>query len=265
MRLLPFKNNPIGEVRPAYFLQAFNRPVENMQIVSFGRCNFNCPYCKRNGQYIDQNGNIFCSREFTEQEIFTNLDQALKNGNRIRLSGGDPCMHIKDSLSIANYAKQYDQKISIAHNGSSPKFVESIIPFLEYAAIDLKAATPEELNIRAGLTNGTGKKMLENSLLIQTILSNSGILTDVRTCVFSTTTLDDLFKIADMIISSGNINFKFWTIRQYKPVSYINWKPLPNETIDEYINIIASEYPELSIGLRSKWEPGGFKIWNKRS
>lgn len=40
----------INEIRKAYFLQAFNRPVEDMLIISMGACNYSCPYCKRDGQ-----------------------------------------------------------------------------------------------------------------------------------------------------------------------------------------------------------------------
>ena len=262
MRIIPEAGRPAQEVRPAYFLRAFGRPVEEMRIVSFGRCNFNCPYCKRDGQCLDSAGNIITSAEFPEGEVFAALEDAVQKGQRIRLSGGDPCMHLKDSIRIAEWVKERDQKISIAHNGSSPKFVEQMLPNLEYAAIDLKAASPEEFNLRAGLKNGQGKKMLENSLLVQTILANAGIILDVRTCVFSTTTIDDFFRIAELIVKTGNPARKFWTVRTYKPVAGIDWRPLPQETVAEWCQIISASFPELPIGLRAKWEPsGGFQIW----
>ncbi len=261
MRIIPFGGKPATEVRPAYFLRVFGRPVEEMRIVSFGRCNFNCPYCKRGGQWLDSAGNIITSAEFPDGAVFTALEDAVQKGQRIRLSGGDPCMHLRDSMRIAEWAMGKGQKISIAHNGSSPKFVEQLLPYLDYAAIDMKAATPDEFNLRAGLKNGSGKKMLENSIFVQTILANAGIMVDVRTCVFSTTTLDDFFRIAELIVKSGNPACKFWTVRTYKPVAGIDWRPLPQETVKEWCQVISASFPELPIGLRAKWEPSGFQIW----
>lgn len=261
MRLILEQGKGAREVRPAYFLRAFGRPVEEMRIVSFGRCNFNCPYCKRDGQWVDFAGNIVTSAEFPDEAIFAALEDVLQKGQRIRLSGGDPCMHPRDSMRIAEWAREKGQKISVAHNGSSPKFVEWLLPYLEYAAIDLKAATPGEFNLRAGLKNGMGGKMLENSLLVQTILANAGILVDVRTCVFSTTTIDDFFRIAELIVKSGNPAYKFWTVRTYKPVAGIDWQPLPRETCKDWCQAISEAFPELPIGLRAKWEPSGFQIF----
>lgn len=98
MKLIPHNGRAFGEVRKAHFLKVFDRPVELMQIVSFGSCNFHCPYCKRDGQYIDSNGNIYTAKEY---DFNTVLEELLQVDNRIRLSGGDPCMHVKDSLAIA--------------------------------------------------------------------------------------------------------------------------------------------------------------------
>ena len=53
--MLPFAR---PEVRKAYFLQAFGRPVEEMAIFSFGACNYNCPYCKRDGQFKGEGNQI---------------------------------------------------------------------------------------------------------------------------------------------------------------------------------------------------------------
>lgn len=41
----------INEIRKAYFLKAFGREPEDMLIISMGACNYNCPYCKRDGQF----------------------------------------------------------------------------------------------------------------------------------------------------------------------------------------------------------------------
>jgi len=259
--LIPYGGKPAAEVRPAYFLKLFGREIEMMRIISFGRCNFHCPYCKRDGQFVTDKGDIITAGRYKASEIFSLIQESLDKGERIRLSGGDPCVFIKDSMDIARFCAERGQKISIAHNGSSPKFVEMLLPYLDYAAIDLKAADGAEFNMRAGLRNGQGEKMLNNSLRVQEILSNKGVLVDVRTCVFSTTTLDDFLHIAEMVVKHGNVDNKFWTVRVYKPVSGIDWRPLPLETTMEYLDEVSRKFPELRMGLRTKWAPGGFMYW----
>ena len=62
------------EMRKAYFLKAFNMQEEEMAIISFAGCNFKCPYCKRDCQYIDNNGNVIKAREIDMNKIKNIID-----------------------------------------------------------------------------------------------------------------------------------------------------------------------------------------------
>lgn len=232
-----------------------------MRIVSFGRCNFRCPYCKRGGQAVDRDGNIIASREFTDRQVFRALEDALAVNQRIRLSGGDPVMYPAESLKIAKWSYAHGRKISLAHNGSSPEFVRKIMPYLDYAAIDLKAWESGSFCRRAGISREAAQKMLENSLAIQKMLSENGVLVDVRTMVFATTSLCDLLETAHLVDTAGNHRNKFLTFRQYKPVRGLAWQPLEEKILLKYIAIVSAAYPDLLMGLRSKWQKGGFKYW----
>lgn len=262
MKLIPHNGEPFGEVRKAHFLKAFDRAAELMQIVLFGSCNFHCPYCKRDGPYIDASGNIYTAKEYDFEVI---LDKLLQAENRIRLSGGDPCMHVKDSLAIAKAVMDVKgQKISIAHNGSSLSFIKLIAQYLEYAAIDIKASSGEEFAARAGLSNAViGEKMLENSLKVQSFLTQEcKILVDVRTCVFADTTIDDLLKIARMIVSNNDTSMVFWTVRGYNPVEGVDWRKPNHEAILNNLGIVAEMFPKLKIGYRDKWVDANFHYFN---
>lgn len=261
MRIIPDRQGtPCAELRRAHFLAAFCRKVETMRIVSFGRCNFHCPYCKRDGQYVDAAGNIISSGEFPDEVVFAALETALAKGQRIRLSGGDPCMHLRDSLRIAQWAAERGQKLSIAHNGSSPKFVEQMLPYLDYAAIDLKAGDAEEFNFRAGLRNGQGGRMMARSIQVQDMLSRAGVLVDVRTPVFAETTLDDMHRIAELVAADGDVGNEFLTFRAYRPIAGLDW-PVPSpEAVGEMAQEVSRQFPELPIGMRARWK-GGFTIW----
>lgn len=257
VRCLPFKGQVAGEKRKLYFYKAFGIEVKYTRIVSFGACNFACPYCKRDGQFRTPEGNIITSQGFRIEEIMEAVKAAIEAGEVVRLSGGDPVVFPEESLQIAEFAKTFGAKISIAHNGSSPEFCRKMTPYLESAAIDLKAL-PQNFNTVAGLKNGTGAKMFERSLQSQTILSNMGVLVDVRTPIFGTTTLDDLLELAGYIVKSGNVQNKFWTLRLYNPVQGCEFTAPRKETVIWMIGEIKKVYPELKMGLRAKWDPKGF-------
>lgn len=247
------------ELRKAYFLEAFNREVETMAIVSFGRCNFKCSYCKRNGQFTDENGDIIDTVECSLDELKTIIDAEIAKGRRIRLSGGDPCTCIKESVEIAHYIdEKYGKKISIAHNGSYPNLVRFLMPNLDYAAIDLKSPYADEF---ARITDcGNGQEMIERSVLTQKLCTENEVLTDVRTCVFDHTPLQELLDIAKLITAENNLDYLFWTLRLYSPVSGCAYQAPSLEKMKEYIGIIKEKYPTLKIGMRNKWE-GGFAFY----
>jgi len=247
-----------GEVRPLYFYRAFDLEVVDARIISFGACNFACPYCKRDGAFRNDDGSIVAAHEASMDDLFAVCDDAVAHGQVIRLSGGDPVVFPKESLAIAAYvSERYGKKISIAHNGSSPAFAARMAPYLESAAIDLKA-TPEEMNLRCGLSNGTGVKMFGRSCGTQDILSDAGVLVDVRTPIFGTTTLDDMLHLAEAIVRGGRSEFEFWTWRLYKPVRGCDWPAPVQGQVQWMIGEVKRAFPDLKIGLRAKWEPEGF-------
>ncbi|MDD3006779.1 MAG: radical SAM protein [Candidatus Pacebacteria bacterium] len=257
VRFLPFKGQVAGERRKLYFYRAFGMEVLYTRIFSFGACNFACPYCKRDGQFRTAEGNIVTSQDFEMGVVLTAVKTAIEAGEVVRLSGGDPVVFPEESLQIAEFARTLGAKISIAHNGSSPEFCRKMAPYLESAAIDLKAL-PQNFNTVAGLKNGTGAKMFERSLQSQTILSNIGVLVDVRTPIFGTTTLDDFLELAECIVKSGNIQNKFWTLRLYNPVNGCEFTAPRKDTVIWMIGEIKKVYPELKMGLRAKWDPKRF-------
>lgn len=248
-----------GEKRPLYFYKAMGKEIINARIISFGACNFSCPYCKREGNFRSPDGSIISAIDCKIDDLFKVVDLAIKNNEVIRLSGGDPVVFPDASLEIAKRIFTKGGRLSVAHNGSSPNFVKRLIPYnLESAAIDLKG-TIADLGSRAGLKNGTGAKMYERSLETQDLLSSSGVLVDVRTPIFSSTTFDDLIKIAADIVKGGNGENEFWTLRIYKPVVGCDWEPPRNiSSVIWMIKEVKKNFPKLKIGLRAKWEPSGF-------
>ncbi|MBR5939261.1 radical SAM protein [Candidatus Saccharibacteria bacterium] len=254
--MLPFKN---PEVRKEYFLESFGRPVEEMAIFSFGACNYNCPYCKRDGQFKGEGNQILRAQDYAWADVRAHVDRAIASGQRIRLSGGDPCTLPRQALQIAEYVWEcYGEKISIAHNGSSPQLAKTLLPYLEYAAIDLKGSTDASLAYRAGLTFKEGR--IERTLDVIRALTKAGVLVDVRTCVFGDTLLEELAVIRSLLLGiyegKGKI---FWTLRKYNEIASCNFIPGDARKIQEFAEKLAT--PELSVGFRDKWTGATFNIF----
>ena len=259
IRVLPFKGKPLSEVRPAFFLKAFGEKVFDMRIFSFGRCNYACPYCKRDG-YNKENLDIEGSVEINEDEIFKAVDDAITKGQVVRLSGGDPVCFPELSLKILKYVKEKGGITSIAHNGSGPEFVAKLAPYLDFASIDFKASSFEQLGKIAGIDKEMAKTCFVNTIKTIKVLQERGIYTDVRTCVFDDTSYEQLMQIAELFQGKNNSNL-FWTLRTYSPIDTVDKKAKTPEEMSILGKKISERFKDLRIGIRAKWEPSGFQYF----
>ena len=240
------------EIRKAYFLQAFNRETEEMAIISFGGCNFHCPYCKRDCQYIDSEGNVIKTKNVSMLDLKAMIDTECNKGRRVRLSGGDPSVYPKESIEIAKYVKEnYNSKISIAHNGSNYNYVKSIIKYLDYIAMDYKAFYKENLDKITGVKN---PKMYQKEIL--QLCQDNNVIVDVRTPIFEDTTIEELREIARIISQYNNV---FWTLRKYNEVKGCDFKVPTMEYVTELAEQLSKEF-NIKIGTRNYWK-GGFEIF----
>jgi pyruvate formate lyase activating enzyme len=257
--MLPYAGRVASEIRPAYFLQAMGIKPLPMAIFSFGRCNFSCRYCKRRGYFFDKQGNIIDSIDVDTETLFWLVKKHVALGNAIRLSGGDPCVFPGISRALLEYAVSLGGVTSIAHNGSSPDFVQLVLPFLHFASIDVKAASPQELMLITGIHYyKKAQRLLENAYItIESLLQHKKPV-DVRTTVFADTGLEQLEVIARRLKEVADENpLLFWTLRCYSPMPGFERKPPDIEKIKHYARCIAGKYG-IKMGIRSQWEPGGF-------
>ena len=260
IKVLPYKGKPLEEIRPAYFLKAFGEDVLDMRIFSFGRCNYSCPYCKRNG-YNKENLDIEWAVDIDEADFMDKVDEAIDFKEVVRLSGGDPVCYPEFSRKVLKYVKSQGGITSIAHNGSGPEFVKSIAPYLDFASIDFKANNYQELAKIAGISEENAKSSFERTVKTIDILSDFGVYTDIRTCVFDTTKLEDLQEIGKLITQNGKNDNKFWTLRTFSNIEEYEKNPKSKEEMQKLALDLSSDFSKLKIGLRDKWAPGGFSYY----
>lgn len=246
------------ETRRLYFYTAFNLPVAETRIFSFGSCNFECPYCKRMDTFRLPDGSVIDTKSLELNEIFELCDDAMNKSQVVRLSGGDPVMFPKASEAIAHYVIEKGGRFSMAHNGSSLPLAKKLSPYLETAAIDIKAARLK-MGPVIGFNESMGKSSYDRCLQVIEYLISENVLVDVRTPIFQDTTLDDLMSIASDIDSLKRPDKLFWTMRVYKPVDWCNTlQPPGQENVIKMAQIIKDAFPNIKIGMRAKWEPKGF-------
>lgn len=247
------------ELRPLYCYKAFGKKIEDARIISFWACNFSCPYCKRDGNFRNADGSIISASSIKLKDVLRVIDDAIEKDQVVRFSGWDPIAYSQECLFMAEYVQSKGGRFSVAHNWSAPEFIKHLLSlWLESAAIDLKAPR-EEMSLRTGLKNGVWSKMYDRSLETQKIINKAACLLDVRTPIFSTTTLEDLLCMAEDIVAYKDLSKVFWTLRLYKPVSGCEWEPPRNkEFVIWMIQKVKERFPELKMGLRAKWEANGF-------
>ncbi len=279
VRMLAYgRNRKVGqEARPLYFgalispdgtltsqarvpqTNASELPLN--RIISFGECNVACPYCKRGMQFIDQEGNPIVVVNVPLQGIGEIGEGAIQRNETVRFSGGDPIMYQRQVLALAEYYHSvHGKKSSVAHNGSGPEWMRRLAPFLESAAIDLKA-TPEKIGEIMGLDERiqqqAGPRLYQRSLETQRILTESGVLVDVRTPVFGDTTLEEMLRLAHDI-ANNDLERTFWTWRMYKQVQGCDFVvPDDPDKILEMMTKVSAQYPQIWMGMRAKWHQGG--------
>jgi len=227
------------------------------RIVSFGKCNARCPYCKRDCQFIDEFGKPIIAIPVPLKAIAHLGEGAVKRNEIIRFSGGDPITYSKETLALAEYFMvRHNVKVSIAHNGSGPKWVEKMLPYLSSAAIDLKGV-PEKMGKIMGISERVGEMMYQLSFQTQKLISKNGILLDVRTPIFGDTSIEEMIRLGEIICKTNNLEYTFWTWRLYKLVKGIDWPVPTREKTIEMMLKVSEKYPDLWMGIRAKWEKGG--------
>lgn len=251
--VLAHRDGIFEEVRYAHFMQEIGHsgtPVA-MKILSLGMCNYSCPWCKRNGhRRVD---GIIQGSEWVElKDIVAKARQHIERGYAIRFSGGDPCCCSEAVKVMVKAIKKAGGMVSIAHNGSDPEFVEQLLEYTDFWAVDLKSINPEKFRILTG-TGRKSEKYLENTLQSIQLISLHGTPLEVRTVVFSDTEEDELQKAAEFLASCRNENL-FWTLRLYDGKTTEKFKAPAFEDVLIKAKKVKQRYSRLKIGIRVKWD-----------
>jgi len=106
--------------------------------VFLGGCNLRCPYCM-NASLVRKSTNKITDIE----EI---KDYVIKNKvDKVVISGGEPTITNKDQLiDLIKEIKSWGCNVGMSTNGTNTGILVSVIGFLDYVAIDIKATKCEQ-------------------------------------------------------------------------------------------------------------------------
>lgn len=151
---------------------------------------------------------------------------------------------------MAKAIKKAGGMVSIAHNGSDPEFVEQLLEYTDFWAVDLKSVSLGKFRVLTG-TGKDSKEYLEKTMQSIQLISWYDIPLEVRTVIFSDTEEDELQRAAEFLTSCSNKNL-FWTLRLYDGKTF---KPPLFEDVLTKAKNLKQKYPGLKIGIRIKWDP----------
>lgn len=196
-------------------------------ILWFSHCNLRCKYC--------YNSEIVFNKEYLdEQKVLAFLDERINFLQGVVCSGGECCMWGNRLIKLVKSIKKRGFQVKIDTNGSYPKVLKSLIPLIDYVAIDFKA--PKHLMKKVCGVDYFYK--FEQSL---DLLLDSGIDFEVRTTYHSSLlSKEDILEM-----------YKFLTEKGYNNKYFIQ---MFNDTKGSLANLQASElvqFEEENIKIRS--------------
>lgn len=178
--------------------------ISSMVIFTVG-CNFKCDFCHNKYLLQPKVGREYSINELIDK-VATNL---LVSG--VSITGGEPTLQ-NDLLELCKEIRKIGKYLSIDTNGSNPKVLKTIAPFINRVALDLKGPPePEKLEKIAGVQVDI-EKVLET---IKFLNSQKGIDFEIRTTYVGN--LLDSNDINEIVTWLKNIGFTSnYVLQQYQ-------------------------------------------------
>ncbi len=152
-------------------LTLLDYPGKTACTVFTGGCNFRCPFC-HNAPLVDHP----LMYNTAEKEVLEYLNKRKGLLDGVCITGGEPLLQ-KDLEQFINAVRSMGYQIKLDTNGSLPRRLETVIPLVDYVAMDIKSS-PECYQNTAGCN--VDIKDIEKSI---GIIKDSGVEYEFRTTV----------------------------------------------------------------------------------
>jgi len=148
--------------------------------IFLGGCNLRCPYCM-NSKLINPDRESLETIDIEEIKKYVLED----NSEWLMISGGEPTYGSYSSfLNLLEEIKSWNCKIGLSTNGTTSEYLKGIISYLNYVAMDIKSAYPEDYE-KIGASGKKFNAMLVcRSLLTEEKLKRDDFDYEIRTTLY---------------------------------------------------------------------------------
>ncbi|MFC2174455.1 anaerobic ribonucleoside-triphosphate reductase activating protein [archaeon] len=177
-------------------------PDNIASVIFFGGCNMSCPFCYNKDLVIAPEK----YDKLTEEWVLHELERRKKFIDGVVLSGGEPTMY--DIEEFIKKIKALGLLVKLDTNGLDPEKLKSLLPLVDYVAMDVKAAR-QRYKDAAGVD--LDLKKIEESI---ELLKRSGTPHEFRTTVVPAFIPEEDFESLVDLIEGAETYY----IQQYRPV-----------------------------------------------
>jgi pyruvate formate lyase activating enzyme len=180
-------------------------PLRSSMVIFTVGCNFKCDFC--HNKYLLQPD---VGRDYEINEILDRINTNLLVSG-VSISGGEPTLQ-PDLFEVCKEIQKADKYLSIDTNGSNPKIIKNIAPYINRIALDLKGPP-----VVKKLEKITKVKVSLNNIIetIEFINSQEDIDFEIRTTyvekLLSSRDLDKILKFLEKKSFTGN-----FVLQQYQ-------------------------------------------------
>jgi len=228
-------------------IRAFNEFCEMGQDVFspsifLENCNLRCPYCM-NAKLVLGKIDKIISIETIKQYVIENRSEWLM------ISGGEPTISNEEHLlNLLNEIKSWNCKIGMSTNGTLPNKLKSILPNLNYVALDIKSSS-NDIYKAIGSLDGFTNAITSKSILNEARQKRQDFDYEIRTTLYSPfIDINNLKEIASVMKKDER-----WVLQQYRlaknmlDASANNVMPYDNDNLNEFLSIAKQFVDDVSI------------------
>lgn len=173
-------------------LSTIDWPGKLAAVVYLQGCDLRCPWCQ-NVDGVDPRG----GKEASTEEVVEHVKGLRPVVDSVVITGGEPLLQPKACSTILKAVKELGMSCAIETNGNHPRALRPLFPYLQLAAVDVKAplGDPELYLKTTGSTTPELVRRVRESLMLA---MNSGVEVEIRTTIVPT--LNDREEVIERLV-----------------------------------------------------------------
>ncbi len=200
---------------------SFEAGVQNILQISFGGCNFKCPWC--NVPHL-----LDAKEEYRKplRDVKAEIRQNISSVEGVVFTGGEPCLQRPSLINLSRFCRENHLKVYVHTNGSKPECINSLLEkrLVDTMIVDLKSPFNDtfEKITKSETFFISNKQLMEDIRDSLKILEKANIDIEIRTTIIPGWMYrkEDLLEIAELI---KNIECR-WKLQTFKPDRLVSKK-----------------------------------------